>query len=156
MKHVAPDYCTIYLYEKDPTTWNVIGDGGAARLKCLPEANYFHFMLHAIKLLPETSYTLIYYPDPWPGAGLICLGSGTTDLSGYLHIKTFGNYANYTPPVSTGNMPKDYDYNFGYGAKIWLVPSADVNCAAQTMTAWNPEQYLFEIYLISFVDSDGE
>ena len=38
----------------------------------------FKFSFSGRGLPPETKYTLIYYPDPWPGSGLICLGSGQT------------------------------------------------------------------------------
>ena len=153
----APDYCTVYLYEKDPTTWDVIGNGGVAMMKYMPEATVFYFQLMARKLLPETEYTLIYYPDPWPGSGLICLGSGCSDEYGGLRIN--GYYCptnpNYSPPISTGNMPAPGDENYGYGAKIWLVLSSDVDCVNQQMIAWQPTTYLFENALISFVDSDN-
>jgi len=36
----------------------------------------FKFSFSGRGLPPDTNYTLIYYPDDWPGDGLICLGSG--------------------------------------------------------------------------------
>ena len=102
-------------------------------------------------------YTLIYYPDPWPGSGLICLGSDTADAYGKVKMVGKGDPANpfYMEPQSTGNLPADTDANAGYGAKIWLVLSDDVDCLSKNMTGWNPTEYLFENNLITFVDTDG-
>jgi hypothetical protein len=147
----------VYLYEKDPTTWDVVGNGGVAMMKYMPEATEFYFQLMGRRLLPETQYTLIYYPDPWPGNGLICLGSGLSDEYGRLRINGYNcpTSPDYSDPVSTGNMPAPGDENYGYGAKIWLVLSSDVDCVSQQMIAWNPTEYLFENVLMSFVDTDG-
>jgi len=40
------------------------------------------------------------------------------------------------------------------GAKIWVVLSSDVNCTTDTMSGWNPIEYLFEHNLITFDDTD--
>jgi hypothetical protein len=149
---------TTYLYEKDPNTWDVIGDGAWAMLKYRPEGTEFKFLLIGKQLLPDTDYTLIYYPDPWPGTGLICLGSGNSDAEGKLKIKGKGDplSAGYSEPVSTGNMPIITDDNAEFGAKVWLVLSSDVDCVNENMIAWNPTEYLFESTLITFVDTNGE
>jgi len=34
----------------------------------------------------DVEYTLIYYPDSWPGNGLICLGRATANNGGNVHI----------------------------------------------------------------------
>lgn len=155
MKFKSPEYITTYLYEKDPTTWDVVANGGAAMLKYLPEGEVFHFMLTAVNLTPHQNYSLIYYPDPFPGNGLICLGSNTAGVDGRLHMKTVGTGGTYTPPVDTGDLPAEGDLNTG--AKIWLVLTDDIGgvCSeADHMTAWNPTEYLFENSLIYFADTD--
>ena len=161
MMYLAPSYITVYLYEKDPLTWDVISgpNAGVAMMKYMPENDEFYFQIMGRKLAPNTNYTLIYYPDPWPGNNLICLGAGTSTFEGKLRINGYDCPSSpyYSDPVSTGNMPASYDWNYGYGAKIWLVLSSDVQCGGATphMTAWNPSDYLFENVLIQFVDSDG-
>jgi hypothetical protein len=80
-----------------------------------------------------TDYTLIYYPDPWPGSGLVCLGDDTADRRGRIHIREW---------LNVSGIPD--------AAKIWLVLSADVDCDNQEMTGWNPTEYLFENNLITF------
>ena len=40
------------------------------------------------------------------------------------------------------------------GTKIWLVLSSDVNCTTNTMSGWNPTEYLFEHDLIAYDDTD--
>ena len=160
-----PEYVTVYLYEKDPDTWDVIGNGAVAMLKYKPEATHFYFQLIGRKLLPDTQYKLIYYPDPWPGDNLICLGSGLSDDEGKLRINGYDCPASpdYSEPVSTGNLPYPQEggedpppYDDNEGAKVWLVLSDDVDCgpAGAKMTAWNPEEYLFEMVWIFFADTD--
>ena len=136
---------TLYLYEKDPITWEIVPDGAWGCMQYRPAYKTFAFWFGAMYLEPCTDYTLIYYPDPWPGQGLICLGSGTTDAYGRIHI---------CGPVDTGDLPKDFDANYPDGAKIWLVLSSDVDCTNQQMIGWNPSEYLFENNLITFDDWD--
>ena len=152
-----PEYVTVYLYEKNPETWEVIGNGAVAMLKYKPEADKFYFQLMGRKLRPETDYTLIYYPDPWPGNNLICLGSGTSDLEGKLRINGYDCPASpdYSEPQSTGNLPYPPPDDENEGAKLWLVLSADVDCGVK-MTNWRPEEYLFEMVWIFFADTDGK
>jgi hypothetical protein len=38
--------------------------------------------------------------------------------------------------------------------KIWLVPEGDVDTANDQFTSWSPNNYLFEVDLISYDDTD--
>lgn len=136
----------------------------------------FKFSFQGRGLPPATNYTLIYYPDPWPGNNLICLGGGqSTPLKGKDKGKgklenhgrgngkqKSGNIAIHGS-VETGSLPAIYDANYSpavcpdcksgaVGAKIWLVKSEDVQCTegASKMLNWNPAEYLFEYNLIVF------
>jgi hypothetical protein len=90
--------------------------------------------------LSSTTYYLIYYADPYPGnhPGAL-LGSGITDASGSITLNG---------SVNTGSLPNPSDGNYPYGAKIWLV--SDYNPATNSLTAWNPANYLFETGLIVY------
>jgi hypothetical protein len=145
----------IYLYEKDPISWDILGSGAWGFLDYRPEGTEFKFLFVGKKLEPFQDYTLIYYPDPWPGTGLICLGSGTADDLGKLKLIGKGDPLNpdYVGPVDTGDLPAVGDANSG--AKIWLVLTSDVDCVGQEMTGWNPAEYLFENTLITFIDTDN-
>jgi len=123
----------LYLHEKDPETWEIVEPGAWGKMKYNMLGDEFDFVFNGHDLKGEigTEYTLIYYPDPWPGTGLICLGTGTVDEFGDVHI--MGS-------VDTGDLTD---------AKIWLVLSDDVD---SVMTGWNPTEYLFEYDLITFTD----
>jgi len=136
----------LYLFEKDPNNWAVVWGGAWGKMKYNLWGPKFAFVFNGHRLAPGSDYTLIYYPDPWPGNGLIYLGSGQADMCGDVHIKG---------AVNTGDLPAGYDANYGYGAKIWLALSSDVDCAAKQMIGWNPTQYLFEYNLITFDDTDS-
>lgn len=133
------------LYEKDPATWEIIDGGALGKLNYFVEEGKFGFGAH--KLDAGLSYTLIYYPDPWPGNGLKCLGSGTTDGIGDINIKGTFDFT---------SIPIEGDENYP-GAKIWLVLTGDVDCegtdGSTNMIAWQPAEYLFENNLI---ESDSE
>ena len=131
----------LYLYEKDPSTWQIVPGGAWGKMKYNLSGPTFQFVFNGHSLEPGEDYTLIYYPDPWPGNGLICLGSATADAYGDVHIQA---------DVATGNLPIAGDTN-SPGAKIWLVLSSDVLCGTSSlMVGWNPAEYLFEYQLITF------
>lgn len=142
-----------------PEPWPIIPDNrryGQMKYNLLgPE---FGFSFQGKNLDPGMDYTLIYYPDPWPGNGLICLGSGTANPSGNMQIHgdalimeglPVSADANHTPIPPSGAV----------GAKIWLVLSDDVACTEDATTdpptlahmiGWNPASYLFEGNLIVY------
>ena len=131
----------LYLVEKNPADWTVVAGGAWGKMRYRPEAPAFDVVFNGHKLDARESYTLLYYPDPWPGSGLICLGVGMADDWGNVHIMG---------KIVTGDLPAAFDQNFATGAKIWLVGSADVDCAGKTMIGWNPTEYLFEKNLITY------
>jgi hypothetical protein len=135
----------LYFYEKDPGTWEIVEDGAWGKMKYNQYGSDFNFVFNGHQLEPGYNYTLIYYPDPWPGDGLICLGEATADIDGNVHIQG---------SVDTGDMPAMHDENFDSGAKIWLVLTDDVDCIGAGMVGWNPVEYLFEYDLIMFDDTD--
>ena len=131
----------LYLYEKD-ASWDIVEDGAWGKMKYNLSGATFDFVFNGHGLDIGLEYTLIYYPDPWPGTGLICLGSGTVNEEGDIHI---------AESVDTGDLPIATDENSG--AKIWLVLTEDFNCDGG-WSAWNPTEYLFEYDLITFDDTD--
>jgi hypothetical protein len=133
-------------HEKVPSgEWPIVEDGAWGKMRYRLSGSEFNFVFNGHDLEPGWDYTLIYYPDPWPGDSLICLGSGVANDSADVHI--MGR-------VDTGDLPADYDENAG--AKIWLVLTADVDCDSDPthMVGWNPTEYLFEFDLITFDDTD--
>ena len=133
----------LYLYEKSPVDWEIVEDGAWGKMKYNLSGATFDFVFNGHGLAEGTEYTLIYYPDPWPGTGLICLGSGTVNEEGDIHI---------AESVDTGDLPTDADENVLLGAKIWLVLSDDVDCENAEMTGWTPTEYLFEYDQITFTE----
>ena len=140
----------LYLFQKDPSSWERIPDGAWGKMTYKLWYSKFWFEFNGHDLIPGEGYTLIYYPDPWPGEGLIKLGTGIANDGGNVHIK--GRLEDVC------DLPADYDENFGYGAKIWLVLSSDVEIEgeANKMIGWNPLEYLFEYHLITFDNTDCE
>lgn len=130
----------------------------------------FDFSFKGRNLLPGKNYTLIYYPDPWPGKNLICLGSGqstpaSTKSGKNKHQKNevSGNIQIHGSIHINTSLPASYDANFNpvspsgaVGAKIWLVLSDDVECKTSPfqMINWNPTAYLFEYNLITYENQD--
>ncbi len=126
----------------------------------------FKFSFQGKRLLPKKNYTLIYYPDGWPGEGLICLGTGKSNKAGNINIKGNSDIGTSLPaPVlNITGKPNVPDANFNpvgasgaVGAKIWLVQTEDVDCGNGTskMLAWNPTAYLFEYNLIVYERLEG-
>ena len=135
----------LYLYEKDQNSWEIVEDGAWGKMKYNLSGETFDFVFNGHGLEPGFDYTLIYYPDPWPGSGLICLGSATANNGGNVHI---------AESVEIECLP--IEANDNDGAKIWLVLSSDVDCDEQFMTGWAPEEYLFEYDLVTFNDTEDD
>jgi hypothetical protein len=149
----------LYLYEKtEPaqpyppgTPWTINEDGAWGKMKYRLSGSLFEFVFNGHKLTPKEQYTLVYYPDPWPGTGLICLGSGTANRGGNVHIATSTDIDTSLPIPADLNNPENPGHGACVlgstcieGAKIWLVLSSDVDCNNRSMVGWNAEEYLFE------------
>jgi len=151
---VQPPF-TLNLYEKNTTTWIKVPDGAEGELEYYPYGYTFDFIFNGHGLEPSWDYTLIYYPDPW-NAKKLCLGTATADGWGSVYI---------AGSEDTGDLPMLDDWNAdpskttyadgSTGAKIWLVPSASINCSTGAIVFWNMSEYLFEEELITFDDIDG-
>ena len=153
------DSPTLLLENKDPDTWAVENDDISGILNYNTSGVTFDFSLTATGLSAGTSYSLIYYANPWPGnnpgkliwtglsddSGSISTGSQSVDLGMNLPTAPDSNMV-----VSHEGAP-DY-YTTHYGAKIWLVLSVDYD--TDHMTAWHPASYLFETNLINYTDTN--
>ena len=140
----------LYLVEKDPANFQPVPGGAWGKLVYARSGPSFDFVFNGHKLDAGIAYTLIYYPDPWPGNGAKCLGNAVADTNGDVHIQGRRN---------TGNLPIATDLNANpettteppqTGAKIWLVLTGDVNCTSATMVNYHPTEYLFEMHLITY------
>ena len=101
-------------------------------------------MFNGHELPAGVEYKLIAYKEPWPGEGLIFLGSGTSNEYGDVHIMgTSGALPVSNYPTETSDEYKDC------GTKIWLVLAEDVGGGVMG-GAWRPDAYLFEGDLIYF------
>jgi hypothetical protein len=134
----------LYLYEKDPE-WGIVEDGAWGKVTILTHKDKFVFNGHGLDGTLDLDYSLIYYPDPWPGEELLVLGDGTVNEGGNVHMQ--GEFVFDLIPI-------EKDENDG--AKIWLVLSEDVATTDPDpgpvynyMDGWNPESYLFENNLIN-------
>ena len=86
----------LYLYEKNPTDWTIVEGGAWGKMKYNLSGPEFDFVFNGHELPIGVKYALIYYPDPWPGTGLIILGDGTVNENGDINIKG---------KVNTGDLP---------------------------------------------------
>ena len=138
----------LYLYEKDPETWEIEEEPAWAKMNI--NTNNDKFVFNAHKLEPETEYALICYKEDWPGTGSLILGNATSDENGNVHIKGTINYDDL--PVSQYDTDGDQEMDTE-GTKIWLVLASDIQRAEvmeeTEMTAWQPMEYLFEFDLIN-------
>ncbi len=134
----VPSPQTLVLDNKDPVTWDPIpADGISGTLTYNTSGPTFNFSFTGVAPVASAPYELIYYAgDPWPGAGSISLGTGSSDGSGNINI-----------PSTSVDLNQDL-----VAAKIWLVLDADFGTGQ--MTGWNPASYLFEANTISYDDTD--
>ena len=144
----------IGLTQKDPNDWSVV-DGAKGEVQLKYRYNVFRRGLEGVgrylkvfryypqtarvsaklkKAEPKTEYTLIYYGteghnDEWNYA--TCISSKKTNSRG--NALFLSQKFNWLPFIDDG-----------LDQKFWIVKSSDVDCANNQMTAWNPNEYLFE------------
>ena len=140
----------LYLYEKDPETWEIVEDGAWAKVTILTHKDKFIFNGHNLPVpeegQPYTDYSLINYAqvtvwedgdgnlipedematNPWDESDYF-IGSGTVNEEGNVHIKG--------------------EWSDAIQGKVWLVLSDDYN-GLDNLDNWNPDQYLFEYDLL--------
>ena len=118
----------LYLYEKDPTTWEIVEDSAVGKLTILTHKDKYIFNARGLEL--EQDYALMYCMDPWAGEDSVEIDKGMSNDEGNLHLK--------------GDWDKTTE------GKIWLVLDADFDpdLDPSRMTGWNPTRYLFEYALL--------
>ena len=136
------------LVSKTPSgAWPVIWTGAFGVLKYAPSGSTFDFEFDGHRLQANTSYSLIYYADGWPGnhPGAL-IATGTSNSNGDLPLSGTDDLGM--------DLPDPADANYPTGAKIWLVPSSNYNSSTKSMTAFNPSSYLFENNWVVYDDID--
>jgi len=131
------------LTQKDTTTWLEVSGGATATLTYAPEGDTFVYTLDFYQDAEvPIDYSLIYYKDqacnPTSLPGIVTvIGSGTSTFSGSPDIGSL-------PAVDDANSNSTglCNYAYPYGAKIWLVPSTDIDGANLTWSQFS--NYLFE------------
>jgi len=137
----------LYLYEKDPSNWQIVEDGARGRLKYNLEGPEFEFGFNGHGLESCTDYSLIHYDEwatGWPRL-IKVIASGTTNNGGNINL---GGSIDLNADLAG---PADV-YNPDGGAKIWLVLTDDI--VGGNLSGWNPTEYLFENNLIKYTDTD--
>ncbi len=165
----------LYLYQKNSTTWEVVGEGGAwGKLVYNLSGPTFDYLFNGHRLDPDREYCLIYYADyyesnlndrfttwggNYPGA---LIARGTTNRGGNLHLVGSVELDMNLPSPEDGNA-EEYDYSGepdyytnAHGAKIWLVPAEYYAEEEKQVTTWEPDSFLFESDLIHYTDIDLE
>lgn len=140
---------TVLLMENKDTNYNIIkGDGTWGVLTFNASGSVFNYNFNGHGLKPSTSYSLIYYADPWPG-------NHPGALIGMMTTNANGDVSNSGSPDLGMDLPDPADANYPGGAKIWLVPSSDYDEGTKSLTGWHPDQYLFEYNLIKYDDTNA-
>jgi hypothetical protein len=134
---------TVLGLDNKDENWNAVQDDRYGQLSFNPSHPTFDYTLDVYKMDANELYSLIYYPDPWPGTGSIEIGTFMTDGSGN---------ATKSGDVDLGvDLPIAGDTN-SPGAKLWVVPSS--HWSGGQMTNWIMADYLFEHNLVTYDDTD--
>lgn len=125
----------------------LVDDGGWGRMKYVWSGPTFDFVFNAHELEPGDEYVLTYQVEPVGENGVLCLGSGTVNEDGDLHIRNSVEL--------NADLPLSEDESDD-GALLVAVRAEDVDCETDSMTNFEPEDYLFTDTLIEYRDTDME
>ncbi|OGD66699.1 hypothetical protein A2442_00230 [Candidatus Campbellbacteria bacterium RIFOXYC2_FULL_35_25] len=148
IENQEPVRTVLGLENKDiDDTWDpYLGDGTYGTLSFISSHPTFDYTLDAYGLVADTSYSIIYYADPWPGNNPGALiGTFTTDSSGN---------GNTSGDVELGtDLPNTADANYPGGAKIWVIKTSEYT--PNSVNTWPVGvESLFENNLIIYDDTD--
>ena len=129
----------------DSETEDVVEDGAWGRMMYRWTAPLFDFVFNGKQLEPGAVFTLTYQPEPLPSSGVLCLGTGTVNEDGDLHIQDAFD-------IGT-DLPAEYDEN-EEEATLALVIDEHVDCVEGEMLEWTPDDYLFGEEGMFYVHSD--
>jgi hypothetical protein len=158
---------TVNLVEKDTSTWIPVPDGKSGTLVyTMPTTTMTYTFTLNTALDANTEYCLVFYTrnnegvswlnslnQVWGNQGSKVIQCATTGDTGYFAPMTgtfdFSLYGTGLDYINDGD---DYDGSV-LGAKVWLVPSSDLT--GDTVTGWNPSNFLFEEDLITIAFGPG-
>ena len=90
------------------------------------EGENLEYILTGHNLIPNTSYTLVYYPEDVNN--ILCLGDGVSNMMGQMSVKNSINIPSI-PYITDPNSDITTTTVEGVtGAKIWMIPSHLINC----------------------------
>ena len=127
---VMADTCDVNLVHKDPATWIPVS-GATGTFVYDTGTGAFTFSATGLN---NVEYALINYAEPF-GALQNVLAFGTAS----------GGALNLAGTITADFDPTTDDLT---QAKIWLVPTADIDPATGEFYNWNPSAILFELYTV--------
>lgn len=96
-------------------------------------------------------YTLIYYKDKSDRFNNPATAIKSSNIAESLPYAGDGNVAEYNYCGGTANSTSTGDnYEHCHGAKLWLVPTADINSGDGTLTWADASNFLFETDLVAY------
>jgi len=102
--------------------------------------------------LPSTEYAVLFYYEPWSSPtrslgwprDVFVLGIGESENNGDIEF-------------AVGDNSEDFDQDI-LNMKVWLAPASVLQnpgtLGANVMTGWNGDNYLFELGLMDYYDTD--
>lgn len=136
-------------FVKLDTAGNVVASDSSARMMYDWYASTFDYVLNAHQLDAGSQWTLTFQPETT--GTVLCLGNGTANGGGELHLANSIELNSNLPPnldpaADPSTQPPD--------AKLALVPTADVDCTAGTMKTAEPNKYLWSQPRVRYIDTD--
>ena len=105
-----------------------------------PSGPAFRFTFEGWGLAPDADYVMVQYIDPYPGNPATDMATARSDAAGRV-----------TVPWSSYELDRDLTTTNG---KVWLVPSAMIDPAADRFVSWDVTAVLFELDFVVHDDTD--
>jgi predicted ribosomally synthesized peptide with SipW-like signal peptide len=144
IKVIAQQLTGTVVLENKGGNWLIQHDNTQAILNYTTKAPQFGYNLKATGLLANTSYSLIYYSDPWNVPNSRLIGQATSQADGSLAMSGATELSS-SLPASWG------DPLYPDGAKVWLVPS--IYFSGNKINNWNQGGVAYETGLIQYEDT---
>lgn len=135
----------------DATSGEVTASPDLGRMMYFWKGGTFDFVLNAHGLPAVQKWALTFQPEADSADKVICLGQGTVNAGGQLHLAGSVELDSNLPPGFDPAAEPDPEAK---DALLALVPLEDVDCTAGAMLVVHSENYRYSSPRVRYVDTD--
>lgn len=125
-------------------------DDSSAKMIYEKSGESLEYILIGHNLIPNTSYTLVYYPEDVNN--ILCIGDGVSNMKGQMSIKNSVDIPSIPYITDPNTYLETTTVEGSTGAKVWLIQSHLINCYDHIFELSNLSKVLYPNNLMYYIE----